>query len=236
MHFHKVKTEKEVIELLGRILAERSQKAIETNGVFRMGVSGGSVVNYLATALSQVGNNLEKFKFFYCDERFVPESDSDSTNGVYKKTLLPKTSLKEEQFIGININLSLKECALDYEERILKEFNMKSGEIPEFDLLILGIGPDGHTCSLFPQHHLLREKDHLIAAIEDSPKHPPQRVTMTFPLINNAKMCMFVMCGAGKADIVKRIFKDKEDLPAGMVKPLNNELHCLLDEAAGKFI
>ncbi|XP_037826011.1 probable 6-phosphogluconolactonase [Lucilia sericata] len=236
MHLHKVQSEKEVIALLGSMLAEKSQEAIENNGVFRLGVSGGSVVNYLATALAETKMNLDKFKFFFCDERFVPETDKDSTSGVYKTTLLPKTALKEEQFIGIDTNLTLKECAQDYEEKILKEFDMKSGDIPQFDLLILGMGPDGHTCSLFPQHPLLKEKDHLIAAIDNSPKLPPKRVTMTFPLINNAKMCMFVMCGEGKADIVKRIFKDKENLPAGMVKPHNNQVHLLLDEAAGKFI
>lgn len=166
-------------------------------------ILGGSVINYLASALTQVTTNLDKFKFFFCDERFVAETDKDSTNGAYKTILLPKTSLKEEQFVGINMNLTLKECAQDYEAKILKEFNMQPGEIPQFDLLILGIGPDGHTCSLFPGHKLLKEGELLIAPIDDSPKPPPQRVTMTYPLINNAKMCMFVMCGEGKADIVK---------------------------------
>ncbi|XP_065367460.1 6-phosphogluconolactonase [Calliphora vicina] len=236
MHFHKVKNEQEVIALLGKMLKEKSDEAIENNGVFRIGVSGGSVVNYLATALTQIDVNFEKFKFFFCDERFVSEGNKESNSGSYKTALLTKTPLKEEQFVCIDIYGTLKECAQDYEEKILKEFDLKSGDIPQFDLLILGIGPDGHTCSLFPQHPLLKEKDHLVAPIDNSPKQPAKRVTMTFPLINNAKMCMFVMCGEGKADIVKRIFKDKENLPAGMVKPLNNELHCLLDEAAGKYI
>lgn len=65
------------------------------------------------------------------------------------------------------------------------------------------MGPDGHTCSLFPGHKLLDENDALIAPIDDSPKPPPQRITMTYPLINNAKMCLFAMSGEGKADMVK---------------------------------
>lgn len=146
---------------------------------------------------------LEKFKFFFCDERFVPETSKDSTIREYKANLVPYTVVSEAQFIGINTNLTLKECAQDYEEKILKNFGMKNGDVPQFDMLILGIGPDGHTCSLFPQHPLLKEKDRLIAPIDDAPKPPPQRVTMTFPLINNAKLCMFVACGEGKADIVK---------------------------------
>lgn len=77
--------------------------------------------------------------------------------------------------------------------------------MPKFDLLLLGMGPDGHTCSLFPGHPLLEESDVLIASIDDSPKPPPQRITMTYPLINNAKLCIFPLCGQGKAEMVQVI-------------------------------
>lgn len=157
----------------------------------------------MSTALQSIKSDLTKWQFFFCDERFVPETDSDSTYGLYKNALMPKISLNEDQFIWIDISGTVEESAADYERKILKEFNMEKAVVPRFDLLLLGMGPDGHTCSLFPGHALLEEHHKLIAAIEDSPKPPPKRVTMTLPLINNATCCIFAMCGEGKADMVK---------------------------------
>ncbi|XP_055854057.1 probable 6-phosphogluconolactonase [Episyrphus balteatus] len=228
--------EDEVIQKLTNQIESLAKKAIADNGVFRVGLSGGSVINYLCRAIPAIDTDLSKWRLFFCDERFVPEADGDSTFGAYKSALIPVTKLQEDQFIKINTDLTLEECAKDYEEKILKEFQMEDGSIPVFDLLLLGMGPDGHTCSLFPDHVLLNEKRRLITPIDDSPKPPPKRVTMTFPLINNANCCMFAICGAGKADIVKRIFVDKESLPTGLVAPKNGNLVCIFDHAAGKSI
>ncbi|XP_061391728.1 6-phosphogluconolactonase [Musca vetustissima] len=231
-----VKNEAAVIERLKKEIEDRAEEAVKTRGVFRVGLSGGSLVNYLSTAIQSMKVDLSKWQLFFCDERFVAENDNDSTYGVYKSTLIPKTSLKEEQFIWINLNGTVEECAQDYEKKILQEFDMEASVVPRFDLLLLGMGPDGHTCSLFPGHKLLEENHKLIAAIEDSPKPPPKRVTMTLPLINNASCCLFAMCGEGKAEMVKRVFVDKEPLPAGLVQPTNGDLICILDEAAGKYV
>lgn len=98
------------------------------------------------------------------------------------------------------------------------------------------MGPDGHTCSLFPGHSLLTEANSLIAPIFDSPKPPPCRVTMTYPLINNARCCVFAMAGEAKANMAKRILKDKEDLPAGRVQPTNGNLYWIVDQAAASLL
>lgn len=128
----------------------------------------------------------------------------------------------------ININDPIEQVATDYEAMIRKKFQKSSG-VPSFDLLLLGVGPDGHTASLFPGHQLLKVNDRLIAYVIDSPKPPTQRITMTYSLINNARHSIFAVPGSGKAEIIKKIFADKEDLPAGKVEALE-KVHWLLDE------
>lgn len=136
----------------------------------------------------------------------MPETSDDSTFGAYKKKLIPKTGLTEKQFNIIDLNLDLDNCAMSYEKLIKKKLNCRESEIPVFDMLLLGMGPDGHTCSLFPNHELLNEKQKLIAPIFDSPKPPDCRVTMTFPLINNANICIFAAHGKGKAETIRVYF------------------------------
>lgn len=134
----------------------------------------------------------------------------------------------------INVNDPIEKVAADYEATIREKFKKPSG-VPSFDLMLLGVGPDGHTASLFPGHQLLTVTDKLIAQISDSPKPPPQRITMTVPLINNARFSIFAVSGAGKAEIVKRIFKDNENLPAGKVTALE-KVYWLLDQESAAHV
>jgi 6-phosphogluconolactonase len=169
----------------------------------------------------------------------VPEEDKDSTYGRYKEMIdNPDCAFKLEQFEKVNVDLPLDKCAEDYEMRIRKTFGLeKSSDIPEFDMLILGMGPDGHTCSLFEGHELLDESTKLIAPIDNSPKPPPKRITMTYPLINNAKVVLIGAAGAGKADVLKRILVDKDQkYPVTRICPKEGRLIFVVDDDAGKFI
>ena len=95
------------------------------------------------------------------------------------------------------------------------------------------MGPDGHTCSLFPGHALLDEKEKIVAPIKDSPKPPPERVTLTLPVLNAAKAVAFVSTGDGKKDMIKNILKDKnEAFPAARVCPSKGDLFWILDKPA----
>lgn len=97
--------------------------------------------------------------------------------------------------------VSAEEAALDYIAKMKEHFS--NDVLPRIDMLLLGMGPDGHTCSLFPGHRLLNESNKWIAAITDSPKPPPNRITMTFPVLNNARYCVFTVTGKEKADMIK---------------------------------
>lgn len=129
----------------------------------------------------------------------------------------------------------LEELADSYEQELIREFaSRETARFPVFDLILLGIGPDGHTCSLFPKHELLEEKDRWVAHLEDSPKPPPKRITLTFPVLNHAARVAFVATGEGKADVLSTILdKPEEGLPASRVNPVfPGQLYWFVDDGA----
>ncbi|KAJ8926154.1 hypothetical protein NQ314_021497 [Rhamnusium bicolor] len=199
-----VENKDEVISKLCELIETTAKHSIENNGIFNIGVSGGSLATFLTIGLPKIKTDFSKWRIFFCDERLVPADDPESTFGLYKSKLVDSkaVNLKEEQF----------------------------------DMLLLGMGPDGHTCSLFPGHSLLNETSKWVASITDSPKPPPSRITLTFPIINNAKVCIFASCGKEKAEMVKKILINKEDLPSTKVKPTSGELYWILDKEAGLHI
>uniref|UniRef100_A0A182QK43 6-phosphogluconolactonase n=1 Tax=Anopheles farauti TaxID=69004 RepID=A0A182QK43_9DIPT len=222
-------------EIIG-LLEKFANESIAKQNKFRVGVSGGSLADILCEGMSDLRSDFSKWQIFFCDERVVSVSDKESTWGTFKRNMLGLGDVvPESAFIPVNSSLDVNEAAVDYERKVREAFGLSNPEeIPSFDLLILGIGPDGHTASLFPGHPLLAEKNKLIAPIEDSPKPPPKRVTMTLPLINNAKVCLFGAQGGGKAEMLKRIVVDRDTtLPATLVDPPKGELiFVACDEAA----
>ncbi|KAG8999828.1 suppressor of los1-1 [Tulasnella sp. 427] len=129
----------------------------------------------------------------------------------------------------------LEEVSEDYEEQLIQEFAMKdSARFPVFDLIMLGMGPDGHTASLFPGHPLLSEEERWVAWIADSPKPPPKRITFTYSVINHAAKVAFVASGAGKQDMLQAILdRPEEGLPSSRVKPKSpGAVYWFVDDAA----
>lgn len=126
----KVANEAAVIAELGERIASAASAAIAASGVFRIGLSGGSLVKYLAQLAADGDAKLQqtewsKWQVFFCDERYVPESDADSTYGQYKQAFVPHTGLTEEQFLRLNDSLDLADCAHTYEQEIYRKFGIQ---------------------------------------------------------------------------------------------------------------
>ncbi|KAM9780361.1 6-phosphogluconolactonase [Neosynchiropus ocellatus] len=219
--------------VLAQLVTSQAEKAISTRGRFTLGLSGGSLVSMLSKELLALSNlDCSKWVVGFCDERRVPFDDPESTYGLYKSQLFAKVNIPDSGILTIDPSQPVAACAEDYTAKLKKAF--PNDDIPIFDLLLLGMGPDGHTCSLFPDHPLLEETKMIIAPISDSPKPPPERVTMTFPVVNSARCVTFVSTGGSKAPVLKEVLEGGEGpmFPAARVVPRNGELFWLLDAPA----
>lgn len=229
-------------------LCENIVQAIEilalTQEFITIGLSGGSLITQLSDELPKYRQRIDpyitKLKLLFCDERFVPLDHDDSTFfGFSKKNFFKNLNIPSENVFPIKADSeNVQECAVTYEKLIKKFLNSNNG----FDILLLGIGPDGHTCSLFPEHQSFIEgsKSHfLVMPVRDSPKPPPERVTLTLPFINNSSYLFFCAVGESKSSILKRILKDKDlTLPSANVRPIHREgiLRWFIDPAAAKYL
>lgn len=174
---------------------------------------------------------------YYADERAVPLDHPDSNHHLCQTEFYSKISIPPANIHTIDPTLldDLEELADAYEQQLIMQFAAKdSARFPIFDLILLGMGPDGHTASLFPGHELLQESDRWIVDIDDSPKPPPRRITMTFPVLNHASKVAFVAAGEGKQDTLHTVLdKPEEGLPSSRVRPVHSgQLYWFTDDAA----
>ena len=151
--------------------------------------------------------DFSKWHVYWADERNVPYSSSDSSIGETQRAFFSLVDIPPENIHGILENVSVEQAATAYEGELLRLKNqgvlqVNSEGFPVFDMILLGIGPDGHIASLFPNHPGLAVADKWVHPISDSPKPPPDRITLTLPVINAASCVSFVVSGAGKAETV----------------------------------
>jgi 6-phosphogluconolactonase len=220
-----------------------SREAIEKRGTFAVALAGGSLAKALG-ALREETRRVEwdKWRVFWVDERCVKWDDEESNFGGAMRALFGDVSVKRERLYAVDETLcernegAAKPCAEAYERdlRALTPDVIELNEdgLPVFDMLLLGFGPDGHICSLFPNHALLRETEGWILPIADSPKPPPERVTFSLPLVNAARAKVFVASGAGKAEMTARILEEAPQdgsVPAALV---TGDVRWIVDDAA----
>ncbi|KAF9194411.1 suppressor of los1-1 [Haplosporangium sp. Z 11] len=221
---------------LDKYVAKLSQEAIKRHDKFTVAISGGSLPKQLSAVLKNNQSiDFTKWIVYFADERCVPLDHEDSNYLLAKKELFDYVNIPEENIHTINPELinDPEEAAEDYISQLAGTFaTMDSVRFPVFDLILLGVGPDGHTCSLFPGHDLLNETVSWCAHITDSPKPPPRRITLTFPVLNHAHHVAFVAAGAGKQDMLHQLLDTPGDLPAQRVKPITGTLSWFVDDAA----
>ncbi|HZQ70441.1 MAG TPA: 6-phosphogluconolactonase [Terriglobales bacterium] len=171
--------------------------------------------------------------FFFGDERHVPPNDQDSNYRMASEALLSKAPIPPQNIFRVPAeNPDAEAAALAYEKSIRDFFGVKLEEFPRFDLILLGMGPDGHTASLFPGSKAI-EEHHRIFVANWVEKFKTHRLTFTFPVLNHAANVVFMATGENKAPVMKDILENlKSTLPAAQVQPSNGRLLWLLDRAA----
>jgi 6-phosphogluconolactonase len=219
----------ELAPSLRAYVLDAQNSALSRHQVFRVAVSGGSLPKVLGQALLKETNGegkvqLDKWEIFFADERAVPLDHDDSNYKLVKEEILDKApaELGQPKVFPIDVKYldDVQELADQYEKTLVGVFAARdSVRLPMFDLLLLGCGPDGHTCSLFPGSPLLRESEAWILPISDSPKPPPKRITLSLPVATHGIKIAFVATGGGKKDIMKQIFDTDEgrQLPCGLI-------------------
>jgi 6-phosphogluconolactonase len=210
--------------------------AIGGQGRFTVALSGGSTPKALYSLLASNYANFawNRIFLFFGDERHVPPTDPESNYRMVQESLLSKITIPAENvFRVLAENPDAAAAAADYEAQIRRFFEIKSGEFPRFDLILLGVGPDGHTASLFPDSEALNEQSRLVVANWVA-KFNTHRITFTFPVLNRAAEVMFLASGPDKADMLHQVLETKitPPLPSQRVEPTDGKLLWMLDEAA----
>ncbi|KAF8898499.1 6-phosphogluconolactonase [Infundibulicybe gibba] len=226
-----------LVDSLALFILKAQKDSIDKKGNFTVALSGGSLPKMLKGLIGNPAAKWDKWQVFYVDERAVPLDHPDSNHLSCTTNLFSKVPIPVENIHAIDVNLlnNLEELADAYEKQLIHEFAQKdSARFPVFDLILLGMGPDGHTASLFPKHELLAEEDRWVAFVEDSPKPPPKRITFTYPVINHASRVVFVAAGKEKAEMLSRVLDTPEEgLPASRVRPVfPGQLYWFVDVAA----
>jgi 6-phosphogluconolactonase len=219
---------------------ELAQEASARAGRFAVGLSGGSTPRavYALLASPEFRDRIDwpRVHLFWGDERCVPPDHPDSNFRMAHETLLAKIPIPPENIHRMIGEKEPAEAAAAYEEEIKNFFGVKRGERRRFDLILLGLGEDGHTASLFPGTAALNESERLVAVVYVERLHS-YRLTLTLPVINSAAQIIFLVSGASKATIVRELFspdRAPKDYPATKVKPCDGRLTWLIDADGAK--
>jgi 6-phosphogluconolactonase len=226
---------KEVSHAAAELFFQTARRAVEKNGRFTVALSGGNsprmMYELLARAPYRHQALWEKTFIFWGDERCVPWNDPRSNAGMAANTLLKFVPVPSEHIHRMVCALTPGETVDHYESVLRHNFDT---DPPRFDLILLGLGTDGHTASLFPESPALNEKERWVVQVQ-KPNEDIHRVSLTVPVINNAENIAFLVFGKEKADILAQVLEGRyqpERFPAQIIQPSRGEINWLVDEPA----
>jgi 6-phosphogluconolactonase len=214
---------------LAATFAARLEERVRRFPRFAFAVPGGSAAEVFGPSLIGAAIDWRRVHLFWVDERAVPPGHADSNYGLAYRCFvrhLPIDAAHVHRMRGEAENLA--GAAADYEA----ELRQTLGDQPRVDLALLGVGPDGHICSLFPRHPALGEKTRLVIAIDDAPKPPPQRLTVTLPALEDAAIVIAAFGDSKAAAIEEAIHNPASELPLALAIRQAREVLFLLDEGA----
>jgi 6-phosphogluconolactonase len=221
-------------------IIESAAAAVKERGVFTISLAGGSTPKTLYTLLAtdpafKSKMPWDKTQFFFGDERHVPPDDSESNFRMANESMLSKLSLKPEQVLRIKAEYDdAEKAAKEYEQTLRSSFKLSDGQLPRFDVLLLGMGDEGHTLSLFPGTKALHDNGRLVMTNWVG-KFFTTRITTTAPVASNSALVIFMITKADKALALKAVLEgpyEPEQLPSQLIQPKNGKLLWLLDTTA----
>ncbi|MEO6037595.1 MAG: 6-phosphogluconolactonase [Saprospiraceae bacterium] len=235
MQLHIFKTPQEAVVALADFFIAQAQAAIAERDECNVALSGGRSPQALHALLASPAYreqiDWKKVYFFFGDERYVPATDPENNAHMAREAMLDPLQLPPFQIFPVDTSFPPAEAARHYTEVIDRHFK---GEKARFDLILLGLGDNAHTASLFPHSPVLEDRSASVKSlfVEELDSY---RITMTAPMINQARQVAFLVFGASKAPALQQILKGKRDqqqFPAQLIRPIPGELHWFLDAAA----
>jgi 6-phosphogluconolactonase len=231
LNLRRFATPQALAEAAAEHVAETLRAAVTSRGRASIALAGGSTPRATYEALARRADTAvwEGVDVFWSDERAVPPSDAASNVGMARAALLDPLGVDESRVHAPQTGLVPADAALRYEHEIRARLG---GTTPAFDLVLLGMGDDGHTASLFPGGPELAAPPSRLVVASTAPFDPPERITFTLPLINAARRVLFLVTGQAKRPTLRRVLDGDTTLPAALVAPLEGTVDWFVDEAA----
>ena len=238
IELRRLTTPQDLFQAAAEEVIRSATDAVAQRGRFTIALSGGSTPRNLYTLIAANASATlpwDQMFFFWGDERHVPQDSPDSNYRMAQEALLSKVPVPPANIFPVPAeNPDAAQAAEIYEQTLRKFFAVAPGEFPRFDLILLGMGPDGHTASLFPETPALQEKSRLVVAnwVE---KLGSSRITFTLPLLNAARRVAFLVSGTDKAAALHEVLEGSapsEKYPSRLVQPSEGKVIWFVDRAA----